>query len=209
YVAGAGERSMGQVKLYFDTKALGYEYEIGADDQLASKDELTKVLGLNDQQDPPIFGRTAQNLITRLLARGGFQASPRPSFVRTIDLKIPAVSAISNRQKFAALMDRNPHEADVSYQMDVYIYPKTAPFDAGSKPFRDRYLAGTGVHWGTGALHQHDELKPMNVNVSQPILDLINSGHAGETWGMSIAITLFPLLTSFGEPSVKADPDLH
>jgi hypothetical protein len=209
YVSGAGERSMGQVKLYFDTKALGYEYEIGDDDKLASKDELTKVLGLDDPQDPPVFGRASRNLFTRLLENGDFQPSRRPSFVRTLDLKIPAQSALAPKQKFFATLDRDPHEADVSYQMDVYIHPKAAPFDAASRPFSGRYLAGTGVHWGTGATHQHDaDANLMKLEVTAAVLDLVKSGHAGETWDMELAITVLPLLTSFGEPSMQADPRL-
>jgi hypothetical protein len=210
YVAGAGERSMGQVKLYFDTKALGYEFEIGDDDNLASKDELTKALGLDNQQDPPVFGQASRNLITRLLDNGDFQASRRPSFVRKLDLKIPAPGGISSRQRFFAVLDRNPHEADVSYQMDVYIHPKAAPFDPASRPFVGRYLAGTGVHWGTGAMHSHEpDANLMKLEVSSAVLDLVKGGHAGETWDMEIAITELPLLTSFGEPSVQPVPPLH
>jgi tyrosinase len=207
FVAGAGERSMGQVKLFFDTKALGYEYEIASDDQLMTREQLTKTLGLDDQQDPPIFGQAARNLISRLLEDGGYQPSRRPSFVRTLDIKIPS-GAIANDQSFAAILDRNPQEADLSYQMDVYVYPKQAPFDSASQPFRSRYLAGTGVHWGTGALHDHDDVNPMNLDISRAILDLIKGGSGGETWNISMAITVLPSLTSFGEPSVQANPPI-
>jgi hypothetical protein len=209
YVQGAGKPSMGQVKLYFDTKALGYEYEVTAKDALPSRDELIKVLGLQDQQDPPVFGVASSSLITRLIARGGFQASLAPSFVRTLDLKIPAVTAIANDQQFGAKLDRNMHEPDLSYQMDVYVYPKEAPFDPGSQPFRKRYLAATGVHWGSGAMHHHDEADAMVLDISKPVLDLIKSGRSGQTWNMSLAITLVPALTTFGDPSLVSDPALR
>jgi hypothetical protein len=209
YVQGAGKPSMGQVKLYFDTKVLGYEYEISAKDALPSRAELIKELGLEDTQDPPIFGQASTSLITRMLARGGFQASLVPNFVRTIDLKIPTPTAISPDQKFRAKFDRNMHEPDLSYQLDVYLYPKDAPFDAGSQPFRKRYLAGAGVHWGSGAMLHHDEADAASLDITKPMLDLINNGHGGETWNMSIAITLVPALTTFGDPSLAPNPALR
>jgi hypothetical protein len=93
--------------------------------------------------------------------------------------------------------------------MDVYIYPQPAPFDAASRPFRDRYLAVTGVHWGTGALPQHDDMNVMNLDITGAVLDLIKGGHAGETWTMSIAVTVLPSLTTFGEPTVQETPPIH
>jgi len=208
FVSGAGEKSMGQVKLYFDTKALGYEFEINDDDKLISRDELIKVLGLEDQQDPPIFGAAARSLITRLLANGGYQPKSMPDFVRTVDVAIP--KSVTASQRFFASFARNDREPDLSYQMDVYLYPKAAPFDSGSEPFRNRYLTGTGVHWGTGALHNHEEIPPpMRLNISSAMSDLVKGGHGGETWSMSIAITVVPSLTTFGTPSLVAVPPIH
>jgi tyrosinase len=209
YVQGAGKPSMGQVKLYFDTKALGYEYEITAKDALPSREELIKDLGLEDRQDPPIFGVASSSLISRLLARSGYQANTSPSFVRTVDVAIPAAGAVSNDQRFRAKFDRNAHEPDLSYQMDVYLYPKQAPFDPASQPFRKRYLAATGVHWGSGAMHHHEETDAALLEISKPVLDLVKSGHSGEVWNMSIAITVLPALTTFGAPSLAPDPPLR
>jgi tyrosinase len=102
-----------------------------------------------------------------------------------------------------AILDRNPHEADVSYQMDVYLYPRQAPFDPASRPFRDRYLAGTGVHWGTGSPHHQEEPPPMALEISRPVRDLAQNGSGGEVWNVSLAVSVLPSLTTFGEPSVQ------
>lgn len=207
YVFG-GKPSMGQVKLYFDTKALGYEYEILPEDRLPGRDELTKILGLEDAKDPPVFGSATRSLFTRLLERGKIQPNATPSFVRTFDVTVPQAAAIPPNQKFFATFERNQHEPDLSYQMDVYLYPKSAPFDAGSQPFRSRYLANLAAHWGTGALHVHDEVGPARLNITPIVADLIKTGHSGEVWSMSIAITVLPSLTTFGQPSLSGDPAL-
>ena len=209
FTPGAGKPSMGQVKLYFDTKALGYEYEVASEDRLPNRAELTKILGLEDSQDPPVFGTATRSLFTRLLERSRIQPNSAPNFIRTFDVTIPAATAISLKQQFFATFERNQHEADLSYQMDVYLYPKSAPFDAASLPFRSRYLATLGAHWGTGALHIHDEVSPARLNISPAMLELIKGGRSGEVWSMSIAITVLPSLTTFGEPSLGADPALQ
>ena len=208
FTPGIGKPSMGQVKLYFDTKALGYEYEVAPEDRLPGRDELTKILGLEGTQDPPVFGTAARSLMTRLLERGRIQPSTAPSFVRTLDVTIPQAAGVPAGQKFFASFARNPHEPDLSYQMDVYLYPKSAPFDAASQPFRARYLASLAAHWGTGAAHVHDEMGPFDRDITTVVRDLMSRGHSGEVWSMSIAITVLPSLTSFGTPSLTGDPAL-
>lgn len=211
YVAGAGKPSMGQVKLYFDTKALGYEYEVTAKDALLTREQMVKLLGLDDQQDAPVFGAAVRNLVARLLENSsGFEANAAPEIVRTRDVTIPSPGAISPDQRFIAQFDRNPHEPDLSYQMDVYLYPKAAPFDPASQPFRKRYRAAPSeAHWGTGEEHHHDAGTPMQIDITQPMLDLIKSGRSGEVWNLSVAISVLPSLTTFGEPSMQAVPPLR
>ncbi len=201
---------MGQVKTYFDTKALGYEYEVTAKDEFLSRAELVKILGLEDQQDAPTFGTATRNLFSRLLDGAAFDANTEPAIVQTIDFAIPSVAMIGNNQQFFAQFDRNPNEPDLSYQIDVYLYPKLAPFDPASQPFRRKYRAAPGeAHWGTGEVHHHDTPTPMRVDITTPVLDLVKGGRNGEVWNLSVAISVLPSLTTFGQPSVKADPPLR
>lgn len=208
--SGAGRPSMGQVKTYFDTKTLGYEYEVTPADEFLSRAELVKILGLDDQQDAPVFGTAARNLFARLLDGASFESNTEPSIVRTIDFTIPPQAALGNDQSFLAQFDRNPNEPDLSYQMDVYLYPKAAPFDPASQPFRRKYRAAAGeAHWGTGEVPHHDTSTPMQIDITGPVLDLVKAGRSGEVWNLSVAISVLPSLTTFGRPSVKADPALR
>lgn len=210
FTSGAGRPSMGQVKTYFDTKALGYEYEVTAKDEFLSRAELVKILGLEDQQDAPTFGTAARNLFSRLLDGAAFDSNTEPAIVQTIDFAIPSTAMIGNNQQFFAQFDRNPNEPDLSYQIDVYLYPKLAPFDPASQPFRRKYRAAPGeAHWGTGEVHHHDTPTPMRVDITAPVLDLVKGGRNGEVWNLSVAISVLPSLTTFGQPSVKADPPLR
>lgn len=199
---GQGMPSMGRVELYLDTANLGYAYEIDEADQLVSREEVERVLGLDDREDPPIFGASARSLMSRLLQGGGYQPDHSPDIVRTIETSIPMPNSEIAGHRFFALLDRNPDEADVSYQMDAYLYPKQAPFDPSSRPFRDRYLAGTGVHWGTGSVHHMEQPSPMAIEISRPVRDLAQNGSGGELWNVSLAVSVLPSLTTFGEPSV-------
>jgi hypothetical protein len=210
FTSGAGRPSMGQVKTYFDTKVLGYEYEVAAKDEFLTREQVIKLLGLEDQQDAPVFGTSARNLFSRLLDGASFESNTEPGIVRTIDLTIPTAAAMGKDQTFLAQFDRNPDEPDLSYQMDVYLYPKPAPFDPASQPFRRRYLAAPGeAHWGTGDVHHHDVTTPMQIDITGPVLDLVKGGHSGEVWNLSVAISVLPQLTTFGEPSVKPQPPLR
>ena len=191
FSSGAGRPSMGQVKTYFDTKVLGYEYEVTAKDEFLSRAELVKILRSNHDGS-------------------SFESNTEPSVVRTIDFAIPAAAAIGKDQAFLAQFDRNPNEPDLSYQMDVYLYPKLAPFDPASQPFRRRYRAAAGeAHWGTGEVPHHDTPTPMQIDITGPVLDLVKAGRNGEVWNLSVAISVLPSLTTFGQPSVKADPPLR
>ncbi len=96
--------------------------------------------------------------------------------MQTIDFAIPSVAMIGNNQQFFAQFDRNPNEPDLSYQIDVYLYPKLAPFDPASQPFRRKYRAAPGeAHWGTGEVHHHDTPTPMRVDITAPVLDLVKA----------------------------------
>jgi tyrosinase len=209
FAPGLGNPSMGQVKLYLDTRKLGYEYEVKDEDKPVARAELIKIIGLENSPDPPVFGEAARSLLTRLLERGGYRPNATPGVVHTLDIAIPSVAPDSNDQRFFALFNRNPHEPDVSYQMDVYLYPKLAPFDPASEPFRNRYLAATGVYWGTGAEHHHEQTTPLRLDVTRAMLDLIGRGRSGETWLMSTAVTPLPVLTTFGAPTLDAVPPLR
>ena len=199
---------MGQVRRYLDIRSLDYEYEVSPDDEPLNQDTAVQFF-----REEPVrrtaFGIAQTSLTSRLLEGGSFGRISSPDFVTTIKFKIPDTEP---DRVYRANFKRSPTAPDVSYQMDVYIYPSHVPFDSAGNTFSSKYLAGIGSYWGTGTTDAHHR-RPGNSNntfsidVTNAVTDLASPNKAdqgGEIWNVSIAITVLPVgqvRQTFGEAS--------
>ena len=212
-IDSSSDSGMGQVDLYLDTSSLGYEYEVSPDDEPLTRNAVASLLGDGTTREA-VFGVSRTSITSRLLAGGQFSRMTSPDFVKTLKLEIPETAIDPSSIAYRATFSRNPSSPDVSYQMDVYMYPSDAPFDPSGEAFSAKYLAGIGSYWGTGLSRRnaHGE-RPSNdtfsVDVTSAVADLADPDRAdrgGEIWNISIAITVLLVGQTFGDASFAPMP---
>ena len=196
YEEGRGGPTMGRSKIYLDSEALGYRYEIVGKDTWITEEELDAlILGVDGQ--PPIFGSAPMSVFSQLIAGGDYSAQTEPSIVlsESITIPSPGTPIISH-----ATFQRNQYEFDVSYQVDVYLYPKTTSFNAANEYFREQYLLTSFVHWGSAISHDQSAPSPSH---RIPLVDELNrmseGGFGGQQWLLTMAVTVLPELSTFGK----------
>lgn len=197
YEEGKGGPTMGHSEIYLDSKALGYRYEIDDDNTWITEKELDAlIVGVDGK--PPMFGAGPMSVFSRLIEGGDYTARTEPSIVHSEGITIPQPGAhIPSHATF----HRNPNESDLSYQVDVYLYPKTSSFDAANETFRKQYLLTSFVHWGSGTCR--DQSAPSySVPLADELRRMSEGGLGGQQWYLSMAVTVLPEQNTFGRLAI-------
>ena len=187
-----GGQVMGQTDNYFDTKALGYYYEIGGKDALPPKDIMLQYTK-NDRQ----FGAEEKSLHTKLLEGGGYKPSSNPrALILVKGITIPGDSV----EQAVAVFAPDAGLDTTNYQVDVYLHPKGTNLSLTNTKFKDRYLVRSIVNWGKGSQRHHHQDMNMGMDmgghtapkVSVAMTDELNSLvniHKKSLWVVSVVVT--------------------
>ena len=199
YKEGVGGPTMGQAGVYLDSKKLGYGYEIKGKDAWITEEQLDELLsGANGR--PPVFGKDPMSVFSRLLMGGRQAAKPEPQFFRTEVIRIPTtVQGGPSRAVFV----RGRDAPNVSYQMDVYLYPKAAKFEVSDEGFRQRYLQISRVHWANWAHQGHQVDVRHDFSLTDRLAQMRAAGMGGEEWHFTVAVTALPELGTFGKLKIE------
>lgn len=186
--------SMGPPLLYFDTRILGYTYEIKEEDAFVPKDKLLNFLR-GDNSAIPVHGTTPVSRFRRLIMQGGARPNINPAINHVIDILIRPPSSGENHILF---IGREDAETDHSFSVDIYLHPGTVAFNVNNRQHQDQYLISRRFHWGTGSTpHHEDTVMSMALNVNQILSVLAEEGHTDKTWHISVAISGLPQVGKF------------
>jgi len=179
-----GGQTMGQVKNYFDTRAVGYYYEIGKGDSLPSK-EFTMQFTKNDKQ----FGAEEKSLYTKLLEKGGYRPSSDPA---SLILVKPFVVPEDSVKYAYAFFSPGDGLDTTNYQVDLYLHPGGTAFSVSNTAFKNKYLVQSICIWGKGHKGMSMEGMSMPATVSLEATDEFNSIvalHKKAKWIVTLVVT--------------------
>jgi tyrosinase len=186
----AGGQVMGQSKNYFDTRALGYFFDIRAGDELPTRASVDLL-----RMDPTPFGSSDRSLQTRLMTGGVYQAdADNKGVLLAKEIMVPAARARRADLLFfpELILD------SINYQVDVYLHPIEVLFSAAKDEHREKYLAESFVHWGKGS-HHHPQQghhnqghtavpKPFVIRLDNELNSLVAT-QKGSVWAVKVFIT--------------------
>ena len=193
---------MGRVEIYFDTRNLGYVYEVKPEDRLPDRKAVQARLAGPDG-NPALFGQTDKSAFARLSGDGLFEPdSGSATMIESVPVTIP--QSVGGPNSIVATLNRGDGP-DVSYTVDVYLHPKATEFDARDEEIRHRYVVKSGGYLGTGADMPHQDAKPYFTDLTGPVRDLIATGHAGKEWQVTVVVSGPPPTPDFATVFVSTN----
>jgi tyrosinase len=196
YVQGAGLPSMGQLGIYLDPAKLGYRYEVTDADRLPTPEAVAAALA-SPGGARARFAETSRSPFARLAGDGLFDPGRGPPTM-IADIAVPVPSGAGQVQ---AVFQR-PHDArDDSFSVDFFLHPEAVKLDLGQPSDRAKYIVRTLGRLGSSSMSVHnaqDADKPLFVDLTTPLRDLADTGHAGETWTLTAVVSGQPPSPAFG-----------
>ncbi|WP_162555782.1 tyrosinase family protein [Reichenbachiella versicolor] len=168
---GMGDRpNMGQAKLYFDIKKLGYQFKSEPDDTIYTKQQIETFL--QDENGMPLELAKSDLSPYYKLFYEGVSRKPEATVGKLITNDV-TVKPASKKQPY--LYTYTEPNASSSYQIDLYMHPKKVKAEISSEKFRKKYFVATSTAWldpehhhGSNGMMDHK----LNVDLTKVMNDL-------------------------------------